>query len=117
MPAPLPVIHLARHAETVYNAGRRMQGWMRHTPLTRCGFAQAVAMGAALRERLGPRPDLDLWCSTAGRTQQTAALICEALELDFFTVRQDDRLQEINVGDWEGHSYADIVARLGVVVR
>ncbi|MEO6246990.1 MAG: histidine phosphatase family protein [Sphingomicrobium sp.] len=35
---------VARHAETVYNAGARMQGQMAHTPLTRTGIGQAEAM-------------------------------------------------------------------------
>ena len=64
---------LARHAETVFNAAARMQGNRAHTPLTRAGIAQAEAMGAALRELLGEAPDIDLWVSPAGRTQQTAA--------------------------------------------
>ena len=61
-------IILARHAETVFNAAARMQGHMAHTPLTRAGIAQAEAMGAALAEVLGPRPDRDLWVSPSGRT-------------------------------------------------
>ena len=49
--APTP-LYLARHAETVFNRHRRMQGNEAHTPLTRDGIAQAEAMGAALA-RLG----------------------------------------------------------------
>ena len=104
---------LARHAETVFNAAARMQGHMAHTPLTRTGIAQAEAMGAALREALGESPDLDLWVSPSGRTQQTAAIIGEHLGLDFFRWQKDDRLLEIDVGDWEGRWYHDIVAELG----
>ena len=104
---------LARHAETVFNAAARMQGHMAHTPLTRTGIAQAEAMGAALREVLGEMPDIDLWVSPSGRTQQTAAIIGEHLGLPFFDWRKDDRLLEIDVGDWEGRWYQDIVAELG----
>ncbi|WP_294291859.1 phosphoglycerate mutase family protein, partial [uncultured Sphingomonas sp.] len=50
-----------RHGETVYNLAGRMQGDHPHTPLTRAGFAQADAMGAALRALLGPRPKLTMW--------------------------------------------------------
>ena len=39
---------IARHGETVFNIARRMQGDHPPTPLTRAGFAQADAMGAAL---------------------------------------------------------------------
>lgn len=104
---------LARHAETVFNAAARMQGHMAHTPLTRAGIAQAEAMGEALREALGHAPDLDLYVSPSGRTQQTAAIIGEHLGLDFFRWQKDDRLLEIDVGDWEGRWYHDIVAELG----
>ncbi|OYQ30090.1 phosphoglycerate mutase [Sandarakinorhabdus cyanobacteriorum] len=104
---------LARHAETVFNAAARMQGHMAHTPLTRTGIAQAEAMGAALRSVLGEAPDLDLWVSPSGRTQQTAAIIGEHLGLRFFHWQQDPRLLEIDVGDWEGRWYQDIIAELG----
>lgn len=104
---------LARHAETVFNAAARMQGHMAHTPLTRSGIAQAEAMGAALRETLGEAPDRDFWVSPSGRTQQTAAIVSEHLGVPFFDWRQDTRLLEIDVGQWEGRYYADIVADLG----
>src|SRR3546814_73110 len=107
---------LARHAETVFNAAARMQGHMGHTPLTRNGIRQAEDMGRALRAALGPKPDIDLWASRSGRTLQTAAIIAEHLERDFFDIRADDRLLEIDVGDWEGRSYAEIVAESGPLV-
>jgi broad specificity phosphatase PhoE len=109
-------IILARHAETVFNAAARMQGHMAHTPLTRAGIAQAEAMGAALAQVLGERPDRDLWVSPSGRTQQTAAIVGEHLGMPFFDWRQDHRLLEIDVGDWEGRYYADIVAETGPIV-
>lgn len=109
-------IILARHAETVFNAAARMQGHMAHTPLTRTGIAQAEAMGAALAATLGPAPDRDLWVSPSGRTQQTAAIVGEHLARPFFDWRTDARLLEIDVGDWEGRYYADIVAETGPIV-
>ncbi len=109
-------IIIARHAETVFNAAGRMQGHMGHTPLTRAGIAQAEAMGAALAEALGPMPDRDLWVSPSGRTQQTAAIVGEHLGHGFFDWRQDARLLEIDVGDWEGRYYGDIVAEIGPII-
>jgi probable phosphoglycerate mutase len=110
------LIYLARHAETVFNAGARMQGHMAHTPLTRTGIAQAEAMGAALHGHFGDQPDIDLWASPSGRTLQTMAIVAEHLRRDFFDVRKDDRLLEIDVGDWEGRLYADIVAQSGPIL-
>lgn len=109
-------IILARHAETVFNAAARMQGHMAHTPLTRTGIAQAEAMGAALASALGGTTDRDLWVSPSGRTQQTAAIVGEHLGRPFFDWRTDNRLLEIDVGDWEGRYYADIVAEVGPIV-
>ena len=109
------LLYLARHAETVYNAGARMQGHMAHTPLTRAGIAQAEAMGAALAEHFGPGADLDIWASPAGRTLQTVAIVAEHLGRDFFDIRTDDRLLEIDVGRWQGRRYADIVAEQGPI--
>ena len=109
-------ILIARHAETIYNANARMQGQMAHTPLTRAGIAQAEAMGVALAQALGPKPDIDIWASPAGRTLQTVSIVAEHLGHDFFGIRTDPRLLEIDVGDWEGRPYADIVAEEGPIL-
>ena len=107
---------IARHAETVYNAAARMQGQMGHTPLTRTGIAQAEAMGAALALLIDPAFPLDLWSSPSGRTLQTAGIVAEHLGRDFFDIRTDPRLLEIDVGEWQGRLYADIVAEQGEIL-
>lgn len=104
---------IARHGETVFNIARRMQGDHPHTPLTRAGFAQADAMGAALRRILGPKPALTLWSSSAGRALQTLAIIAEHLELDWHQVKTDDRLVEIGMGAWSGRYYAELQDEVG----
>ncbi|MCA3254517.1 MAG: histidine phosphatase family protein [Alphaproteobacteria bacterium] len=111
-----PILYVARHAETVFNRGARMQGITAHTPLTLEGCRQADAMGAALAAHLSPTPRLDIWASPSGRTLQTAAVVADHLGLDYFEIRQDPRLVEIGVGDWEGRTYASIVAELGPIV-
>lgn len=112
-----PLIYLARHAETVFNKAARMQGSLAHTPLTRAGIAQAEAMGEALAAHLGPlAASIDLWASPTGRTLQTAAIVAEHLGRPFFDVRQEPRLVEIDVGDWTGRDYADILAEAGPFV-
>ena len=107
---------IARHGETVFNAAARMQGDSVHTPLTRAGFAQAEAMGEALRRRLGPRPAIDLWASDTGRALQTLAVIAEHLELDWHAARTDPRLGEIDVGRWSGRYYRDVAAEVGTLI-
>jgi glucosyl-3-phosphoglycerate phosphatase len=107
---------IARHGETVFNAVSRMQGDAPHTPLTRTGFAQADEMGALLRVRLGPKPGLDLWASPAGRALQTLAVIAEHLELDWHAARIDDRLREIDIGEWSGRYHAEVAAEAGPII-
>ncbi|QMW21666.1 histidine phosphatase family protein [Sandaracinobacteroides saxicola] len=112
------VIYLARHAETVFNRAARMQGNDAHTPLTLAGVMQADAMGAALVAHFAASGEAvpPIWCSTAGRTQQTAAIVADHLGVDFFAIRQDARLREIEVGRWTGRSYAEIVAAEGPIL-
>lgn len=114
-PSPL---YLARHAETVFNRARRMQGNDAHTPLTRDGIAQAEAMGAALRRHFDESGDPfpAIWASPAGRTLQTASIVAEHLGQDFFAIRADSRLREIEVGRWTGRDYARIIAEEGEIL-
>lgn len=107
---------IARHGETVFNAAARMQGDAVHTPLTRTGFAQADAIGAALRRRLGTRPQLDLWASDTGRALQTLAVVAEHLDLDWHAALTDPRLGEMGIGDWSGRFYRDVAAEAGPII-
>ena len=109
-------IFIARHGETVFNAAGRMQGDTHDTPLTRAGFAQADAMGSALASYLGTRQSLRLYSSPSGRALQTLAIIAEHVGEDWHDATHDARLQEINVGDWGGRTYAQIIAEQGDIV-
>lgn len=108
--------YIARHGETVFNAARRMQGDQLDTPLTRTGFAQADAMGATLARRLGRQPAIELWSSPSGRALQTLAIVAEHIGADWHGASRDRRLQEIDVGEWAGRSYADIMADQGSIL-
>lgn len=108
---------IARHGETVFNAVARMQGQMHvHTPLTARGFAQADEMGRCLALWLGEGAAPTLWSSTAGRALQTLAIVTEHIGADWHRAHADDRLQEIDVGQWSGRSYAEIEAEIGPFV-
>jgi glucosyl-3-phosphoglycerate phosphatase len=110
-------IFIARHGETVFNAAARMQGQNHiHTPLTRAGFAQADDMGRALANWLGTRQSLTLWSSTAGRALQTLSIIAEHIGEDWHGARTDERLHELDVGEWSGRSYAEIAQNCGEFV-
>lgn len=109
-------LYLARHAQTVFNRAGRLQGNDAHTPLTSAGLEQAQAMAAHLRSVLGAKPKLTFWCSPTGRTRQTATAIADALELDYFNISFDERLKEIEVGDWTGDLFSQVEAEHGRVL-
>jgi len=104
---------IARHGETVFNAAARMQGEIAHTPLTRAGFAHAEEIGEALLGALGPAPELTLWSSPTGRALQTLAVAAEHLRLDWHDARTDERLSEMDMGEWGGRFYAEIAEAHG----
>ncbi|HEX8124805.1 MAG TPA: histidine phosphatase family protein [Allosphingosinicella sp.] len=104
---------IARHGETVFNAARRMQGEVAHTPLTRAGFGHAEEIGQALLAALGPAPVLALWASPTGRALQTLAIAAEHLRLDWHSARTDERLSEMDMGGWGGRFYAEIAEAHG----
>ncbi|ODU21999.1 MAG: phosphoglycerate mutase [Sphingomonas sp. SCN 67-18] len=109
-------LFIARHGETVFNAAARLQGAHLHTPLTRAGFAQADAMGAAIAAYLGARPALQLWASDTGRALQTLAIVAEHLGLDWHGARTDARLREIDVGSWRGRYYHEVIGEAGPIL-
>ena len=106
---------IARHGETIYNAVHRFQEGEPHVPLTRKGFLQADEMGRALREQLGAKPKLTIWCSDAERAVQTMAILAGWLEIDPFDAQLDPRLREINTASYGGRYYKDVVADVGEV--
>ena len=106
---------IVRHGETIFNAGRRIQGALGHTPFTRAGFGQIDAMGAAMARRVDPAQPLELWASPTARTLQTMAILCEHLGRDWHRTTRDDRLVEIGMGSWDGRRYEDIIAECGPI--
>ena len=102
-------VFLARHGETVFNAARRVQGDVKHTPLTRKGFAQADAMGAAMARYLAESWPLaanaQLIASDTGRALQTLAIVAEHIGLDWHKAQVHPRLGEIGMGVWGGRYY------------
>jgi probable phosphoglycerate mutase len=102
-------IYLIRHGETTWNRTGRLQGQL-DSPLTLHGTRQIEAVGHALRTVLGDT-DFRFWASPLGRTQQTAAILCDVIEHDYETITFDDRLMEITLGDRDGYAGWGALAR------
>jgi broad specificity phosphatase PhoE len=94
------VIVFVRHGQTVPNRDGLLLG-RNDPPLTDDGCAQARRLGAAV-EWLGPEK---VFTSPLQRAQQTAELVADRMGLE---VEIDDRLVEIDYGDWEGRPFAGL---------
>ena len=102
-------ILLARHGETDWNLGRRVQG---HTdiPLNANGVAQAQA----LAQELAAEPLVAIFASDLARASDTAAAVAARHGLP---VSIDPDLREKNFGTWEGLTDTDIDERFPSAVR
>lgn len=103
MSAVMRQVLLVRHGETPYNAEGRFRG-RADPPLTERGRLQAAAVARALaRVTVGT-----LVSSPRLRARQTAEPLAEALGRE---VVVDDRLDDIDYGEWTGLSRDEVGAR------
>ncbi|MEZ5169256.1 MAG: histidine phosphatase family protein [Acidimicrobiia bacterium] len=94
------MIVFARHGQTVPNREGRLLG-RNDAPLTEHGRSQADAMGAAL----AATGSFTVVTSPLERAADTAATIAAALGT---TVAPDERLIELDYGDWDGRAHHEI---------
>jgi len=105
-----PTLYLIRHGETDWNARRLLQG-RRDIPLNEVGQGQAVVSGNCLKWLLPANASVDFIASPLTRTRQTMEIIRRQLGLVAADYRTDDRLMEINFGEWEGMDWQQIAER------
>lgn len=91
---------LVRHGETDWNSERRWQGHA-DQPLNEVGRRQAREVA----EQLAGRPIDAVYASDLSRAHETAEIIAGRLGLPVTT---DERLREVDVGDWSGRLWSDI---------
>ncbi len=96
-------VFVARHGETVDNAGERWQGWS-DSPLTPRGRAQAQA----LARRLASEPLAAAYSSDLGRALETARIACMPHGLE---PQPLPALRERDVGRFSGLTGAEVAAR------
>jgi probable phosphoglycerate mutase len=103
-----------RHGLTDWNVEQRLQG-RRDIPLNAQGRAQALRCGEILSElfeRDGRVPEnLAYVSSPLVRARATMELMRSVLGLNPAQYDIDARLAELSFGNWEGLTYADILAR------
>ncbi len=95
-------LYFARHGQTEANVQKRFQGWLRDTALTPLGLTQAADVAAILKRELGEAPAIAMVASPLPRAKTTMEIVRAALDLSPKDYTTDDRLKEINLGDWDG---------------
>lgn len=100
------MIYLCRHGQTFHNREGRLQG-RSESDLTPLGRAQAAAMGDLLFDllRRDPPADWRIVASPLRRARDTAEAIGARLGL---AVTTDERLVEIDVGEWSNRLREDV---------
>ena len=100
---------LARHGETDWNRLGRWQG-QADPPLNDSGRRQALALGASLKTSVLAA----VYSSTLKRASETAQVVAAQHRLN---VCRDPRLNEIDLGDWEGLTRKEISVRYADLLR
>jgi probable phosphoglycerate mutase len=109
-------LYLVRHGQTAWNAQKRFMGQL-DIPLDETGRAQVAALGNRLKDE---HVDM-IYASDLSRAWDTALAIesCLASHADPLAlpavaghcIKPDPRLREMNFGDWQGLTYAEIQER------
>jgi probable phosphoglycerate mutase len=103
-------LYFARHGQTEANVEKRYQGHTVDTPLTAKGVAQAEDLAAILRAKT-PFDTLDYVSSPLNRAQVTMQILLVELGRPIDGFRTDERLSEINLGDFDGLTDAEAKQR------
>ncbi|GAB4586113.1 histidine phosphatase family protein [Nocardia sp. NPDC127526] len=94
---------LLRHGVSTSNTARTLAGRSAGVDLTERGREQAHAVS----DRLSSLPIEHIVCSPLLRCQRTVAPLADKLGLD---AEPDERLLEVDYGDWTGKALADLVS-------
>ena len=96
-------LYFLRHGQTTWNADGNRYAGASDVPLTELGIRQAKVGAERIRDL-----EFDaVFCSGLGRALETAKLALDGRDIP---IVQDPRLNEMNYGDWEGKTHAEILA-------
>lgn len=102
-----PLVYFVRHGQTDWNAENRLQG-QADIELNALGREQATENGRKLAELIPDPQAFDFVASPMKRTRATMERVRAAMGLDPHAYRTDPRLVEVNFGDWQGFTYAEL---------
>ncbi|QND54145.1 histidine phosphatase family protein [Phyllobacterium sp. 628] len=107
---PDTIIYFSRHGETDWNVSERIQG-QEDVDINARGRKQADRNGDLLKSLIGNGEGFDFVASPLRRTRDTMERIRTRMDVDPKAYRTDDRLMEVNFGDWQGYMMEDIEAK------
>lgn len=105
-----PLVYIVRHGQTAWNAEYRLQG-QADTDLNALGREQATRNGERLRGLISDPAAFDFVASPMRRTRETMERVRAAMALEPGAYRTDPRLVEVNFGDWQGFTFAELETR------
>lgn len=94
-------IYITRHSKTLWNEEKRLQGRL-DSPLTEEGIENALALKSYLQNN-SLKFD-KVYSSPIPRAFQTACLLFDQKE-----IKTDERIMEMNFGDFEGQKISDLL--------
>jgi broad specificity phosphatase PhoE len=95
-------LYFSRHGETEANVAHRFQGNTVNTKLTKLGHKQAKIIAKILKARIDDPAALLYVASPLKRACETMEIIRERLDLPLKGYKTDKRIQEIDLGEWDG---------------
>ncbi len=111
------LVYFSRHGQTDWNVEGRIQGQM-DIDINQHGRGQADRNGDCLRTLVKSADQFDFVASPLRRTRETMQRIRARMKLDADGYRTDPLLMEVNFGDWQGFTLAEIDDRQsGITAR
>ncbi|MBM4763268.1 histidine phosphatase family protein [Bacillus sp. B15-48] len=95
-------VYVIRHGETEWNVQKRMQGRL-DSALTEKGRENAILLGERLKNTQFKR----IFSSPSPRAMATAKIVRDERKIP---IEEDDKLLEIDLGEWQGKTEAEIKA-------
>jgi len=102
-----PLIYFLRHGQTDWNANFRFQG-QEDVDINEKGREQAHANGRHLAQLLPDPSGFDFVASPMRRTRETMEIVRGEMGLPREGYRVDARLMEVNFGDWQRLTVAEV---------
>ncbi len=100
-------LYFCRHGETEANVQKRFQGDHVNTPLTAKGHQQALAIAGIVRREMPDFPSYAYIASPLERACLTMEIIRETLGLPPKGYTTETRIEEIDLGSWDGLTDAE----------